>query len=178
MKRDKSEPQEEIMSDALTIESKARIMNPPNFLRNKTKTMPGSLAELLAKADAAVGALKAEFEAGAEERIRELMVIFKSRWESRVSRDAAIKEMRQLCHDLKGEAGSFGYPLITQIADLFGDYLRETEAKAQRPEAVKSYIDTFSLVWAQRIQGDGGQAGRQLIASLMRLNEKSGVVNN
>jgi hypothetical protein len=56
---------------------------------------------------------------------------------------------------------------------LFGDYLRDTPAATQRREAIKGYIDTFNVVWGQKIKGEGGELGQQLIASLMKLNEKA-----
>jgi hypothetical protein len=165
------------MSDNQTEveETKVRIINPPNFLKQKAKLMPGSLDEMLANAEKMVAGLKTEFEAGAEMRIKRLSETFRTKWQPQETREQGCRELRDTCHILKGEGGSFGYELVSQIADLFGDYLRETPVASQRPEAVKSYIDTFQLVWSQRIQGTGGEAGRQLIGSLMKLNEKSGV---
>ena len=155
--------------------TKAHIVNPPNFLKQKTKLAPGKLEDFLASADGLVGSLHDEFEAGCEVKIKQLVEIFSKRWQSAATRAQAVLEMRSLSHSLKGEAGTFGYPLITEIGDHFSDYLRETKTEAQKPEAIKSYIDAFQVVWSRRIKGDGGEIGRQLIASLMKLNEKAGV---
>jgi HPt (histidine-containing phosphotransfer) domain-containing protein len=150
----------------------ARIINPPNFLRQKIKVAPGLLEDILERAERMVAALQGEFEAGTELRIRRLADAFR-RWQLPVTREDAIRDLRRLCHDIKGEAGTFGYPLLGDIGDLFGDYLRETPAATQRREAIKGYIDTFNVVWGQKIKGEGGELGRQLIASLMTLNEKA-----
>jgi hypothetical protein len=120
-----------------------------------------------------VAALQGEFEAGAELRIKKIAEIAKLKWPALATRDASVREMRRLCHDLKGEAGTFGFPLLTDIADLFGDYMRETAIEVQRAEAIKGYIDAFLVVWGQRIKGEGGELGKQLIASLSKLNERS-----
>lgn len=160
------EPQE---SGSTTV----RILNPPNFLKQKIKIAPGLLDDLLAHADKLVEGLQGEFEAGTELRIRRLSECFERRWLLQASRDAAVLELRRLCHDIKGEAGSFGYPLLSDIADLFGNYLRETQSAAQRREAVKGYVDAFHVVWTHKIKGEGGEIGRQLLASLIKLNEKS-----
>jgi HPt (histidine-containing phosphotransfer) domain-containing protein len=155
------------------VQSIARVINPPNFLKQKAKMAPGLLDELLERADKMVAALQGEFEAGTEIRIRKLVQIFAERWAFPGTREDAVRDLRRLCHDIKGEAGTFGYPLLGDIADLFRDYLRETPVETQRREAIKGYIDTFQVVWMQKIQGEGGELGRQLIASLMKLNEKS-----
>lgn len=151
-------------------ETAVGIINPPNFLKNKVRIAPGLLEDVLARADKLIAALQGEFAAGTEIRIQKLADVYQQ-WRLPETREAAIRDFRRLAHDLKGEAGTFGYDLITDIADLFGDYLRETPTGRQTAEAVKSYVDTFQMVWSQRITGDGGEAGRQMIAGLSKLNE-------
>lgn len=163
--------------EAAAEEPTFRILNPPNFLANKTKLMAGNLDDLLKKADALVAGLQGEFEMSADGNIKKLSALYVTLYQPRNTREDGVIELRKICHTLKGEAGSFGYGLISQIADLFGNYLRETGIESQKPEAVKSYIDTFQLVWAQKIKGDGGEIGRQLVLSLMKLNEKLSVSN-
>lgn len=150
-----------------------RILTPPNFLKHKTKIAPGLLDDFLARADSMVAALQSEFEAGTELRIKRLAEIARGAWKLPATREDAVLQLRRQCHDIKGEAGTFGFPLLSDIADLFGDYLRETPLASQRPEAIKAYIDTFEVVWTRRITGSGGDLGRQLIQSLMKVNEKS-----
>lgn len=154
-----------------------RILNPPNFLKQKTKISPGLLDEFLARADKAVAALQTEFEAGVELRIKRLAEIGRSSWTLSATREDAVRQLRGHCHEIKGEAGTFGYPLLSDIADLFGDYLRETPLANQKIEAIRAYVDTFDVVWTRRIKGDGGDLGRQLIASLMKVNEKGQTIS-
>lgn len=149
-----------------------RVINPPNFLKQKTKIAPGLLDEFLARADKMVAALESEFEAGTELRIRRLTEIFRRQWTLPAKRQEAVGQLRRQCHDIKGEAGTFGFPLLSDIADLFGDYLRETPLEKQKPEAIKAYVDTFEVVWTRRIKGNGGDLGRQLIQSLIKVNQK------
>lgn len=156
--------------------TQVRVLNPPNFLKQKIKMAPGVLDELLAHADRMVEGLQGEFDAATDMRIRRLSEAFERRWLLSASRDAAVLELRRLCHDIKGEAGTFGYPLLSDIAELFGDYLRETPGAAQRREAVKGYIDAFQVMWMHKIKGEGGEHGRQLLASLIKLNEKAGAL--
>src|SRR4051812_8236611 len=105
---------------------KVTIVHPPNFLKQKTGRAPGLLEDVLGRAEKLVANLQTEFEAGTEIRINALAEIFDGRWELLATRTLAIREFRRLAHDIKGEAGTFGYPLLTDVADLFGDYLRDT----------------------------------------------------
>lgn len=154
-----------------------RIINPPNFLKHKTKVAPGLLDEFLARADRMVAALEGEFVAGTELRIKRLAEIARGGWALPATREDAVRQLRRQCHDIKGEAGTFGFPLLSDIAELFGDYLRETPVANQRSVAISAYIDTFEVVWTRRIKGSGGDLGRQLIESLMKVNEKGQTVS-
>ena len=154
-----------------------RILNPPNFLKHKTKVAPGLLDELLARADKMVAALQGEFEAGTELRIKRLAEIAGGAWKLPATREDAVLQLRRQCHEIKGEAGTFGFPLLSDIADLFGNYLRETPLAKQQAEAIKAYVDTFDVVWTRRIKGNGGHLGTQLIESLMKVNEKGQTVS-
>lgn len=154
-------------------DTKVRVLNPPNFLKTKTKVLPGSLEELLARAEKAVANLQGEFEVGTEMRLNRYPEILRVRWRARASREAAVQEFRRLNHDVKGEAGSFGYALLGQIADLFSDYLRETPIAEQQEEAIAGYVDALRVTWTQRIRGDGGALGGQLLDSLLKLNAKT-----
>ena len=64
---------------------------------------------------------------------------------------------------MKGQGGTFGYPLITTFADsLFkftGANARQTDNYVQ---IVNAHIDAIRAVVAGKIQGDGGRTGREL----------------
>jgi HPt (histidine-containing phosphotransfer) domain-containing protein len=146
--------------------------HPAESSQDEGAQQKGTLEDLLANADKLAANMKGEFEAGTELRIKHLPEIFRAKWMMPATRAAAIEEFRENCHIIKGEAGTFGYKLLTQIADLFGDYVRDTPAANQRPEAIKGYIDAFTICWSQKIAGDGGDLGRALLSSLQKLNEK------
>ena len=78
-------------------------------------------------------------------------------------RGGEFKKINALAHDLKGQGGTFGYPLITSFADsLFqftGAGARQTDNYVQ---IVQAHIDSIRAVVAGKIRGDGGQTGREL----------------
>lgn len=78
-----------------------------------------------------------------------------------------LAEVNRIAHELRGQGGTFGYPLITLFAkSLFEttDYpCREDDANI---EICRAHIDTLRAVIREKIEGDGGAIGRQLLTSL------------
>jgi len=88
-------------------------------------------------------------------------------------RHVHFAELNVLAHEMKGQGGTSGYPLITMFGGLLSDF---TSAGATRTdydiEIVKAIIDAIRAVINNRISGDGGQVGRDLQAALKGLIAK------
>ena len=69
----------------------------------------------------------------------------------------------RLAHDIKGQAGTFDYPLVSTIAARLCAAL---QAATPEPERVLRHLDAMAEVIARRLRGDGGEAGRQLLSRL------------
>lgn len=88
-----------------------------------------------------------------------------------------FEEINLLAHELRGQGGTFGYPLIT----TFGKMLYDSTGKNCREddnavEIVKAHIDAMRAVLRDKVSGDGGQIGRELLHSLEVAVEKLTVV--
>ncbi len=129
--------------------------------------------ERLVRAEQLIAGLQGRFAASAEKRIDRLTEICLTRWVKPARREAAIRQLRRITHDLKGEAGTFGYDLITDIADCFGAYLRQVPEARQRHADIVRFVCAFHHVWGERLEGDGGDIGRGLLASLMILTDRA-----
>lgn len=78
-------------------------------------------------------------------------------------RDSEFRRINALAHDLKGQGGTFGYPLITTFADsLFKFTVAGARQTDNYLEIVKAHIDTIRAVVAGKMEGDGGNVGREL----------------
>ncbi|MEQ9444814.1 MAG: response regulator, partial [Rhodospirillaceae bacterium] len=76
-------------------------------------------------------------------------------------------EINIIAHELRGQGGTFGYPLIT----LFAKSLYEATKMPRKEDdaaldIAKVHIDTMRAVIREDIQGDGGEIGQQLYKSL------------
>ncbi len=78
-----------------------------------------------------------------------------------------FEQINLIAHELRGQGGTFGYPLIT----VFGKSLYEvTKPPCQQDDAsleiVKAHIDTMRAVLREKIEGDGGEMGQMLFKAL------------
>ncbi len=79
-----------------------------------------------------------------------------------------IGQINRTAHEMRGQGGIFGYPLITHVAKSL------YEATSAAPDAItpnerlliRAHVDAIRAVMNGRISGDGGATGKQLIASL------------
>jgi len=78
-----------------------------------------------------------------------------------------------ISHDMKGQGGTFGYPLITEFADsLYGLSSARDNITDNNVELVKAHLDAMRAVIKGRISGDGGDTGKALLQSLNAAKER------
>lgn len=82
-------------------------------------------------------------------------------------RQRSFEEINLLAHELRGQGGTFGYPLITTFAkslyEATGDGCRLDDSAV---EIVKAHIDAMRAVIRDKVAGDGGDTGRALLMGL------------
>lgn len=75
--------------------------------------------------------------------------------------------MFRVAHDMKGQAATFGYPLVTEIALRL---CRRIEATPEPDPAalavIARHVDALAEVVAGRLAGDGGESGREILGRL------------
>lgn len=79
-----------------------------------------------------------------------------------------VAEINRSAHEMRGQGGIFGYPLITHIAKSLYE-ATSGGLKAVTPSEqllFKAHVDAIKAVMHGRISGDGGVTGQQLLASL------------
>ena len=82
-------------------------------------------------------------------------------------RHVHFQALNGMAHEMKGQGGTFGYPLVTTFGSLLFDFTSGDAARTDyHLEIVKAIIDVIRAVINNRIGGDGGQVGRDLQAAL------------
>jgi CheY-like chemotaxis protein len=85
----------------------------------------------------------------------------------------AMEKLNLLAHELRGQGGVFGYPLISE----FGKSLYNCSGASARVtenllEFVKTHIDGITAVINGNVKGDGGPVGKELLKSLEAAKKK------
>lgn len=79
-----------------------------------------------------------------------------------------LAEVNRSAHEMRGQGGIFGYPLITRIAKSLYEATRAGPQVVTPNEQLlfKAHVDAIKAVMHGRVSGDGGVTGTQLLASL------------
>jgi hypothetical protein len=90
------------------------------------------------------------------------------------SRTPYFKRVAALAHELKGQGGTFGYPLITTFGQSLFEFASTSEGRVadDQIEIAKSHVDGIQAVIKNRVSGDGGALGAELVRALKQAIEK------
>ena len=126
-------------------------------------------AALLAKAQAAVDALKVGYREhllAAGQRLIEL----RTAYDAGNDRLETARDLYAAGHDLKGQAATFGYELVTEVADLLCEVLHPGEmVEVAEAELVDKHISALLNLIDQDFQGTGGETGEAVLHHLQSL---------
>ena len=87
-----------------------------------------------------------------------------------------FKRINEIAHDMRGQGGTFGYPLISHFGDsLYDASLFEIGAPISdnHVEIAKAHVDAMNAVIKARISGDGGAIGTELRSTLEKAIDKN-----
>ena len=178
--------------DITTVYSAAKAVKPKKGsadvwhfrLPNRLKEMaaggmgggePGEMpANLLEDAEANLERTALDFTDWASNYLSQLAQLCAEALTKEGSRNTYFEQINLLAHELRGQGGTFGYPLIT----IFGKMLYECTGKGCREDdnavdIVKAHIDAMRAVLREKIGDDGGEVGRALMGMLKEAVEKN-----
>ncbi|NQW00597.1 MAG: response regulator [Rhodospirillales bacterium] len=88
-------------------------------------------------------------------------------------RSRHFADIHDLALELRGQGGTFGYPLISTFGKMLYDVTMEGCREDDKAvEVVKCHIDSMRAVIREKVGGDGGELGRQLLKGLRMSIEK------
>lgn len=154
----------------------------PNRLKEKVAGLDSSALgelplDLLEEAEAELERTALEFTQWAMEYLAKLSSLCTEALLRPNRRGAQFEAINLLALELRGQGGTFGYPLVTTFAKMLyeatGPGRREDDPAV---EIVKAHIDAMRAVLREKISGDGGEVGRELLASLKTAIERNTMV--
>lgn len=142
-----------------------QVINPPNLLKKKVGS-GGFEASAIKKAEKVFDGLRGEFEEIAGRDVIKLV----DAANALLASPNDLKKRQEvyfIAHELRGQGGSYGYPLVTRFGDQLCRYLDATDMlDAKSLIIVKAAADAIAVVIGSKVVGDGGETGRQLVGML------------
>ncbi len=123
--------------------------------------------DALARAEAALARLASDYLSWAEADCAALRACLAEIAAHPADAADGLWRLFRIAHDMKGQAGTFNFPLITDVA---GRLCRTIEA-APEPDAaglarLGAHIEALAEIILDRLGGDGGDRGRKILARL------------
>lgn len=132
--------------------------------------MPGDTViapEALARAEQALAKLSSNYLIWAEADCASLRAALAELHDHPFDVSDVLWRMFRIAHDLKGQAATFGYPLITEIGRrLCAGIERSQTATPDEIVSLSCHIEAVAEVISRRLEGDGGVDGQEILARL------------
>ena len=131
--------------------------------------IPGIDPEILARAEQAVAALGGDFI----EQTKAALEAHRAQLESTEALPGAemLRDIFAFAHDLRGQGGSFGYPLLSSIGESLCHFLeaRDFSLSADDDTVIRAHLEAAAAILSNRTAGDGDAISKALLGSLAEL---------
>lgn len=111
------------------------------------------------------------------EAIADQRVALRAAWDRIKAGTAGEDEHRQfavITHDFKGQASSFGYPLVGRVAETLSLLSKMGAiANPRVGSVIEAHILAIEKILQARIEGNGGEIGAAIIDSLRQATKKA-----
>jgi chemotaxis protein histidine kinase CheA len=162
--------------------SPVRVFNLPNKLKQKASKPGGkSFDDLVAGGDKIVQRVSMNYKHVVEGDVQQLVSMMHRMRTKPAEIDPQFKGIFRVAHDIKGQAGTFGYPLITRVAGSLTSFVDKFE-KLGMPLAdnldsvialFEVHVNTLQLMVAQDSKGAGGPFEAKLLDGLQGASERT-----
>lgn len=128
---------------------------------------------LIEAANQRISNMETDYADWVTQSVKDLTVAHKKALENPQKAEQQFAEIHRIALELRGQGGIFGYPLVTQFGkslfDISGD---DAEITPELLDLIDSHINLVKIVISQKIAGDGGETGKELLKSLSQAKRK------
>lgn len=119
--------------------------------------------DMMSKARAVLDEMAEEYPDWVSSLIQQLAEVHRRCVDTPEQRYQHFEQLHAIAHDMRGQGGTFGYPLISGFSDGLYEFTRKsTSTSDKNVEIIKAHIDAMRVVIKDRVSGDGGDVGKQL----------------
>ncbi len=152
------------------------IIERENVLKDKVGSDGPSASDLRAieRAQAAIGSLASKYIEIADEDLANLTASANNMKSDPANRSKHLQRVYLLSHDMKGQGGSFGYPMITMVSNQLCRFIEKigTEAGDVETEVVLLYVNALNVVVRGRIKDADNKQAQSLLSGLDLVSQK------
>jgi HPt (histidine-containing phosphotransfer) domain-containing protein len=134
------------MTPSVATYADHEVITPPHRLRKVVEAAPEGDDDPIARADAALAQLSSEFGSWMQAECERLEAARQS-VAAQGFNDKTHDELFRAAHDIRGEAATFGYPILAGPADSLCRLLEHTPERARIPLAlVDQHVDAVRAI--------------------------------
>jgi len=153
---------------------KVEIINLPNKLRKKvTIGGPNSISpDVLERAEKAILNLKKDYLNWVEDDLDKIDIAYKN-LSANPENNALLQNVYKVAHDIKGQGGSFGYDMMTEIGQSLCQLIEKMKSVGPSElEIIAIHADALRVVIHDRVEGTGGDTGASILKGLEKMCTK------
>lgn len=154
----------------------AKSIDPPNPVADKAiKGGPNAVnADMLERAEQVIADVAGDYLEWVQGDLQKLRAALDSLVQSDDRQAVALERLFDVSHEMKGQGGSFGYDLMTVIADHMCRLIERLDGKAgpNEIEVLQLYVDALHVVIAKGLTADGGPEGKRLLDGLAKVSAR------
>ena len=140
----------------------------PEIAGNAPPSPPTS--DAFVEAEAAVAELAVSYTLWATQDLARAQAALDKAKVDPARRREHLAEMHRIAHSMKGQGGSFGYPLISRVGQSLCRFVGLDNERGETDfPVIQAHIDAQRLILEKGVRGDGGEAGRLLAERLETL---------
>lgn len=161
-------------SDEDAIDKGIRFYTPPRGLRAKTGGDIAIDANRIANIQKELDSWNDDFVNWTLDYIEKLTrLVVATRRKEPSDRRGEFTRINEIAHELRGQGGIFGYPLVSAVAKSLFELTKDTLDRSDEClYLVQNHIETLKIVLRDEVRGDGGNVGLEIIKAMRMSNAK------
>lgn len=154
---------------------KFELIYPPNRLAAKAPRQGGpKLEEIVDEAKEGLQKLDGDYRQWLQADLDVMSESLRGAQSDPGSSAELMTKIHGISHDIKGQGATFGFPLITEVAQSLCSLIKnDAHSAADRVKLVAFHIDSMRVIAAHDIRGSGGEQGRELVERLHAAVDKA-----
>ncbi|MDH3701256.1 MAG: hypothetical protein OEU46_08070 [Alphaproteobacteria bacterium] len=150
----------------MSEKGEVEVINVPHAIRLKVSG-GGAISEaMLKKANQVIEEMTASFVDVLRVEIDKMIALSQDA-KSASDKSALVERIFEVSHDLRGQASTFDFPLVTRIGSSLCCFTEAADLSDVRAhEVIDAHINSMKLVVTQGLRGDGGAVGQKIATGL------------